>query len=241
MTTETVSGSLQQQVCKWSNFERYSSFEAFDALIRKELPFQMKDVKLPSKKRFGSKTPEFIELRRGALQDYLRDVLQIARVVEFDTHFGSKALSGFLRYNQRFNGMQGVASTESADVNNPTATTQTTAASQHAAAGAGARRRGYRKRGGGSSSRSSAASTTGGAPPSAISAGIVSHAPSQASSVPASVVSAPAPAPAPAAAAVAAKVIPKDAPPAPPGRNSLLASIQQGKKLKKAKTVVKGR
>ena len=244
MSTEVQTGSLKKQVYKWSTFQRYSAFELFDKAIRKELPYQMQETKLPGKKRFGNKTPEFIESRRDALEAYMRAILQIPRVAEFDLHFGSKTLCSFLQFDRRVGGMAGSPTTSPASA--PAAAAAPAEPTAAASTGS-SRRRGYRKRG--TLSGRGTASTSAAPPASTSSGGITSSAPVAASATPkpqSTPAPAPAPAPAPTAAsatapAVAARVIPPDAPPPPPERNSLLASIQKGKKLKKAKTVVKGR
>lgn len=198
----------------------------------------MQDIKLPGKKRFGSKTPEFIESRRVALEQYMREILQIARIAEFDTHFGSKALRAFLQFDRRLDGM---ASSPTGTVSNNSSSTAAAPQEAPAASSNTSRRRGYRKRG--TPSGRSTASAAAAPPPSSAGSGVTSHALPQ-SAAPAAApaaASAPAPAPAPAAAAIAARVVPADAPAPPPARNDLLASIQRGKQLKKATTVVKGR
>ena len=60
---------------KWSVFHRYSEFEAFDKALRERFGWQVQGIKLPPKKTFGSKSPDFVEKRRGALQAYLREVM----------------------------------------------------------------------------------------------------------------------------------------------------------------------
>ncbi len=70
--------TLKTPVDEWHVYRRYSEFDAFHSTLSKLCPDVTKRVFLPPKRRLfllGAGSPEFLEERREALEDYLQFVV----------------------------------------------------------------------------------------------------------------------------------------------------------------------
>ncbi|KAA0149269.1 hypothetical protein FNF28_07372 [Cafeteria roenbergensis] len=128
-TNEKDRVTLRVLDIKWSVFRRYSEFADLDKSLRHTYGYQMNSIKLPGKRLFGNKRPEFLDERQAALQQYLRGVLRIRRIADFAGRAGFSDLRAFLAYDARHAGMAetGMYAVEQTDADEVTADGSTVA------------------------------------------------------------------------------------------------------------------
>lgn len=225
---------FKEETKKWSVWQRYSAFVTLDASLREKYGWQMNHIKLPPKKTFGNKNPDFVERRRMELQVYIQAVLKVKNITEFDKHFGSQELAEFFKYHEHATAGNGVAGGAGGD---DAAEGWGDDAEPAAAPAARAPvRRAAKKRAGGARRRPrpSAAGSRGGAPRAPAAAAASTAAPRAAAA--AAPPSGPPPSGPPPSGAPPSAPPPRGIPPAAAGRGGLMAAIRGGTTLRKAET-----
>jgi len=182
----------------------------------------MNAIKLPAKRMFGNKRPEFLDTRRVELETYMRGVLLIRRIADFASRSGFSDLRAFLNYDRRNAGMAetGHHATETdAEELGPDGSTVISDAPDAAAGRAGAKRSRRRRRHTGKGASM---------PAQAVASGLGVAAPRPVKAAPSGAAPAPAPAAAPAPGPSGPSGRPAQARPAAPAAASASASAGPG-------------
>ena len=257
VTVEPVPGMARSRTLRWTLFKRYSDFASLDAALRKKYGHAMAAIEFPPSRWFGNLDPAFIVERQRNLARYASKIVLVQGLTDIGTHHGSEALADFMQWTAREGLAAGAPGSGSVGgIASPTAAPPAAAAAPASSAPSASIQQQRRAIQAMNAPTAPAGWTTApagvtSAPPitprAPAPAPVVATRAAAAAPAPAAR-AAPAPAPAPAAvaappapsaSAAAAAAAAAGAPPPDAGRNSLLASIQAGKKLKKSVTVDK--
>lgn len=268
VSVEPVPGMARNRTLRWTLWKRYKEFAALDAALRKKYGHAMAGIEFPGSRWFGNMDPGFIVERQRGLARYTAKVIgSVQGAVDFGTFHGSEALAEFMQWSSRESlalgapgsgagAGGGAASPASSAALSPTVAAATAPAASasiqqqrraiQAMNAAPAAPTGWTTAPVGATAAPAtprqplASAAPAPSPKPSTPAAAPAAAPARAAPAPAAA-AAPAAPPQPSPAAAAAAAVAAGAPPPDADRNSLLASIQAGKKLKKAVTVDKSK